>query len=116
MAYDVRISRLSDETITYSTMSIEIDLAWWELVCDEQLCLMRSSFTLFWDDHLWDYYGVIGVGFGAQSQKVDVVISDGHWSLVSIMWDFKIMIFETMVAWWVAFISISLHPITFINI
>ena len=61
VAYDKWIGRLLDETVTYFIVSIEIDLVWWELVCDGQSCLMRSPFTLLWEDHIWDYYGVFGV-------------------------------------------------------
>ena len=48
VAYDIRIGRFCDGTVAYSAMSIEIDLVWWELACDEQLCLMRSSFISLW--------------------------------------------------------------------
>ena len=98
MAYDVKIGLLPDEIVTYFAMSIEIDLAWWELACHEQLCLMRSSFTLLWDDYLWDYYWAFGVWFNTQFQRVDVVISDRHRSSVSIIWGFKSLMFETVVA------------------
>ena len=66
-------------------MSIEIDLAWWELACDEQLCSMRSSSILLWGDQLWDYYGAFGVGSDAWFQRVETIILDGHRSLVSII-------------------------------
>ena len=107
VAYDVRIGQLLDGTIAYFAMSIEIGFVWWELACDEQLCLMRSSFTLLWDDYLLDYYGAFGVRFGARFQRVDVVISDGHRYSILIIWGFESTMFETMVAGWVAFILVS---------
>ena len=87
----------------------------WGLVCDEQLWLMRSSSIFLWDDHLWDdhlwdYYGAFGVGFGAQFQMVNMVISDGHRSSISIIWGFESMMFETVVTGWVTFILVSSHP------
>ena len=103
-------------------------ISWWDchLFCHEykgwydimrvDLCLMRSLPILLWEDHLWDYYRAFGVGFGAWFQRVDVVISDEHRSLVLIIWGFKSTMFETVVVGWVAFISISSHPIIFINI
>ena len=61
VAYDMWIGRLLDETVTYFAVGIEIDLVRWGLACDGQSCLMRSPFTLLWEDHLWDYYGAFGV-------------------------------------------------------
>ena len=116
VAYNVRIGRFSDGIVTYSSMSIEIDFVWWEMACDKQLCLMRSSFTLLWEDYLLDYYGAYWVRFGTRFQRVDVVISNGHQSSVSIIWGFENTMFETVVVGWVAFISVSSYPITFIDI
>ena len=97
-------------------VSIEIDLVWWELACDGQSCLMRSPFTLPWDDHLWDYHRAFELRFDAWFERVDVVISDGHRSLVLIIWGLDSTMLETVVAGWVAFISVSSYPITFIDI
>ena len=116
LVYDVRIGWSPDGIVIYSAMSIEIDLAWWKLTCDKQLCLMRSSFILLWDDHLWEYYRAFGVVFGARFQSVDVVISCGHWSLVLIIWGFESMMFEIVAIEWVAIILVSSQPITFIDI
>ena len=92
-------------------MSIQIDLTWWELTCDERLCLMRSSFTLLWENYLWDYYEALRVWFGAQFQRVGVIILHRHWSSVSVIWGFESTMFETVVAGWVTFILVSSHPI-----
>ena len=78
------IGRLLDGTVTYFAMSIEIDLVWWELACDEQSCLMKSPFTLLWEDHLWDCYGAFGVRLVHDSRELtwlyQIDIDIQYWS------------------------------------